>query len=93
MTVKEIYDGLGTFDDEDRAKYAGALCKNLSPVSMKTLLEFQNTWDGRKSPEEFFGAQAKKIKTCVDLEIGQVGQLVRQATGLSDLTWETEIVA
>ena len=93
MTVKEIYDKLETFSDDDRAKYAGALCEKLSPTSMQTMLEFQDTWDGNKPPEEFFEAQVKKIKMCVDLEVGQMGQMVRMASGLGVLEWETEIAA
>ena len=93
MTVKEIYDKLETFGDDDRAKYAGALCGKLSPTSMQTMFEFQDTWDGNKTPKEFFEAQAKKIKMCVDLEIGPMRQTIRQIAGLKALTWETEIAA
>lgn len=92
MTVKEIYDSLDTFTDEERQKYAGALCKELSPVSMKTLLEFQNSWDGDRPASEFFAAQAEEIKKCVVLEISHTGEIVRQATNLEPLTWETEVI-
>ncbi len=93
MTVKQIYDKLETFNDDERAKFAGVLCEKLSPTSMQTLHEFQNTWNGSKSPEEFFKAQAKEIKICIELEVGQMGQMVRQVAGLETLTWETEIAA
>ena len=93
MTVKEICGKLETFSDDERQKYTGGLCKILSPVSMATLHKFQEDWDGNKSPEEFFKAQAKEIKTCVELEIGPVGGTVRQLSGLEPLTWETEIAA
>ncbi|KKL56831.1 hypothetical protein LCGC14_2241510 [marine sediment metagenome] len=93
MTVKEIFERSEAFNDEDRAKYIGGLCKVLSPVSMSTLYEFQDSWDVNKSPEEFFKAQSKEIKDCVELEIGPTGKMVRQAAGLEPLTWETEIVA
>lgn len=93
MTVKEICDKLATFDDENRVKYAGGLCKALSPVSMSTLQQFQRDWDGNKSPAEFFAAQAEEIKKCVELEIGTLGDTVRQLTGLEPLKWETEIAA
>ncbi len=91
MTVKEIFEKLETFDDDDRAKYTGGLCKALSPVSMSTLFNFQDKWDGSKSPEEFFKAQSKEIKACVELEVGPAGVVVRQASGLQPLTWETEV--
>lgn len=92
MDVKQIYDKLETFNDDDREKYAGALCEKLSPISMQTLQEFQNTWDGKKTPEEFFKAQAEQIKTCVALEVGPMGKMVRQIAGLDLLNWETEII-
>lgn len=93
MTVKEICDKLATFNDDDRARYAGGLCEILSPTSKQTLHNFRDNWDGRKTPTEFFKAQAQQIKMCVELEIGPIGQTVRQVMGLEPLTWETEIAA
>lgn len=93
MTVKEIYDGLTTFSEKDRVRYVGGLCKVLSPLSKGTLMDFQNSWDGNKLAEEFFQAQAETIKTCIKLEIGPLGETVRQVKGLDPLTWETEILA
>ena len=93
MIVKEIYDKLETFNDDDRATYAGALCKELSSVSMQTLREFQNNWDGSRPASEFFAEQAKEIKKCVVLEVSRTGEMIRKATNLEPITWETEIAA
>jgi len=93
MTVKQIFDKLETFDKSDRAKYVGALWKQLCPVSKSTLLDFQQGFDSKKGMEEFFKEQARQIKNCIQLEIGQMGNTVRKIMGLEPLTWETEIAA
>ena len=92
MTVKEVYDKLSTFSDEERPLYTGGLCQMLSPVSMQTLMEFQRNWDGDKAPEEFFAAQAEEVKKCVDLEISGIGQMVREIAKLAPISWETEVM-
>ena len=93
MTVKEIYDQIDSFDDDKRKTFLGGLCKKLSSLSMQTLRNFENTWDGSGGFEEFCKLQAKKFKVCIEFEIGSVGHAVRMSQGLEPLTWETEIVA
>lgn len=93
MTIKEIYEQMDGFDDDKRATFLGGLSELLSEVSMQTLRDFQNKWDGSKDFEAFCEAQAKEFKACIELEIGPAGQAVRKAMGLEPLLWETEIAA
>ena len=93
MTVKQVYDKLGTFNNDERQRYAGGICKLLCPVSIQTLMTFQDEWDGSKPASEFFKAQAEEIKKCIDLEISLFGAVVRKTAGLEPLEWETEIAA
>lgn len=93
MTVKEICDKLDSFTDTERDEHVTAMCKLLSRVSMKTLMDFQRDWDGKKGFTEFIKAQAKEIRKCVTLEISHFGQTVRDIEELPELAWETEVVS
>lgn len=89
MTVKEVRENLSTYSDEDREGPLTALTKILSGVSMATLREFQNSWDGSKGFSEFRKAQDGKIAECIDLELSSTGKIVREELGLEPLLLTT----
>ena len=95
MTIKELYDKIETMIDDSRADPLRALYKLFSSVSKQTMLEFQYRWDGwdsKKSFEEFVEAQNKQLKSCIALELSSIGKTVREADGITELTWETKLV-
>lgn len=87
MKIKELLEKLDTLEDRECLR---DLTKMLSGVSVATLNEFQNTWDGRKPFEEFVVAQNKVIRDCVKLEMSSIGRMVRAQLGMSPLTEDTE---
>jgi hypothetical protein len=79
--------------EEERAQNLQSLIKKFTDLSRVELLEFQNHWDGNKSFEEFREAQDKVFLKCIDLEQSDLGQTVREATGLNEkLTDDLELV-
>jgi hypothetical protein len=91
MTIAELLEKMDAFTDEERKKYLGALLNMLTPVSNQTIVEFQQKWDGSKPFNEFIEAQNRELKTCVGLEMTELGTAVRQRFGLEPITRATVI--
>ena len=95
MKISEYLSRLDNWSgDDDRGKYLRPLLDRLCPISAQTLREFQNTWvdpDGTRFAE-YVVAQNAEIKKCLQLELTELGQIVRQKFGLEPLTLDTEIV-
>ncbi len=89
MTIKEFYDSIETMVGDSRVGPLEAVAKLFSPISIKTLQNFQDAWDMEKPFEEFVKAQNKKIQTCIFLEISVAGEIVREASNLPKLSWDT----
>ncbi len=87
--VMEIVEKLGV--QSDRAKYLSPLLQLFSPVSKKTLRDFQDSWDGTKSFDDFVAAQNSLIKDCLTIELSSFGAATRQALDQPSLTEQTEI--
>lgn len=87
MKIKELLEKLDTLEDRECLR---GLAKMLSDVSVATLNEFQNNWDGRRPFEEFVAAQNKVIRDCVKLEMSSIGGMVRAQLGMAPLTEDTE---
>jgi len=95
MTLKEIYDNMDSFTDEERAEIFTKVFTLFSPPSHSTLRDFQNKWDRRKSFEEFVKAQNETIRLCLDMEMSPMGELIRRGavmTGiLPKIDWDYEV--
>jgi len=92
MKVKEILERMADFTDEERQKYIGGLCNKVCSISKASLLNFQNSWDGTKTFDEFKTTQNKVIKECIEMEISAIGTKIRKRNfNLEPLTLETEI--
>ncbi len=92
MTIKEIFDGIEDFDEKQKVAILPMLFSGFTKQSQQELLAFQANWDGSKPYSEFVAGQTKIAKAMIELEIGPIGQTVRQFSGLPEWTWETEIV-
>ena len=91
-TVREIIDQMEDMNDSDRAKYLRNLTERMTPMSYQSIVDFQQSWDGSKSFEEFKKAQEKVIKAAITMELSDIGKEMAKIGGVSsDLTWETEI--
>ena len=68
MTIKDVLDNMDSWQEEERNQLHGVMDR-LCGVSLQTLREFQITWDGTKSFEEFRVAQNKVIRDCIEIEL------------------------
>lgn len=91
MTIKEILEKLDDFKGKEREKYLRSLFDNLTPFSQNQLRNFQDTWDGNKSFEEFVKAQNKEIRMCIEMELSEIGKITRKAIDLQPLNENDEI--
>jgi len=91
MTVKEIYDNVENFTEEQRAEHLLNLSKHFCKVSIKELHNFQDNWNPAKGMKAFFIEQAQLFKKCINLEVSDFGKTVRASLDLKPLTWDTEI--
>lgn len=92
MTVKAVMETVEKLGVQpDRAKYLSPLVQLFSPVSKKTLRDFQDLWDGTKSFDDFVAAQNSLIKDCLTIELSSFGAATRQALGQPLLTEQTEL--
>lgn len=89
MKISEILENMDSFTDAERTKYLGGMFKKISNISKASLSEFQRTWDGSKSFEEFKIAQNKVVRDCIGCEI--LINDVKEKEGLEIFTLETEI--
>lgn len=90
MTVTDVLEQLDTLDGEGRAILV-RLTNRLTPISVRTLHEFQANWDGDKSWEEFRVAQNDVIRKCVSTEMSRLGQMAREVLHLPPLTGDSEV--
>lgn len=91
MTVKEIYDTMDGFTEEQRDKFLNGLFDIFCGLSIKSIISFQTNWDGSRPFAEFVIEQNKVIRMCIDMEVSDIGSHVRSLLGLSPLTMDTEI--
>ena len=91
MLVKEIYDNIENFTEDQRAEHLLNLSKRFCEVSMGELQNFQNNWNPSKGMKAFFAEQGQLFKKCINLEVSDFGKTVRAAMGLEPLMWDTEI--
>ena len=92
MTVQDVKENLAKYTTEERAEHLGKLIKLFSGVSHSTLQQFQKTWDGTRTFEEFRKAQDIVIVKCIDLEVSDFGKMARSAMGLEPLHLTTVLV-
>ena len=91
MTIREFYDKLPDFTDEERQEFGAKMANLFSGPSMSTMMEFQSTWDPSKGPVAFFKEQVKKFRECLKLEMATIGKTVREIQKLPAISWETEL--
>lgn len=94
MKIKEYIDYLNKeWDGIDDRSILKPLVACFSPVSKQTILKAQRKQfeDSDGNFKAFADAQANEIKKCIELEISEIGVLVRQNLGLPILTLDTEI--
>ena len=90
-TLKQIYDEVENFSEEDRVKYISKLWDEFSFLSKDKLINFQADWDGAVGTDAFFKAQAKQIKIRIDMEMSDIGKDIRIARNKDSLSWDTKI--
>lgn len=91
VKLKEIREKLDSYDSDQRESILGGLADALSPVSLQSLREFQQGWDGSKSFEEFVAAQNEVFRQCIDLECSSFGEVVRAQLGLDPINLDADI--
>jgi len=82
---------MDTFSDEDRKKYLGKLCANLTPISKQHIRWFQLDWDKSKSYSEFKKEQNEIIRMCLKIELSISGKDVRTLAGMDVLTLNSDL--
>ena len=90
MTIKELLENLGGMGSE-REKPLLRLMKELSPVSISSLMKYQADWNSEKTWEEFKEAQNKLVKECVELECSEFGRMVRSVLNLPPFNLNLEV--
>ena len=90
MNIKTFLDEFESWEGDDRKKM-NPMLNMLSPLSEGELRAFQDRWDSSHPYDEFVKAQNKKIRQCIELELGALGTQIRTTIGLDPLTLETEI--
>jgi len=91
MKIEEILKKMDGFSDKERGTTLRSLLDKLCPVSKNQLMNFQSDWDGSRAFEEFKREQNKVIKDCVEMEVSEIGSVVREKLGLPSISLETEI--
>jgi hypothetical protein len=91
MNLQDVIDKVDDFTEDERVEYLTKVFDILCPISMKTMSEFQVTWNGSRGFEEFVKEQNKQIKMCIKLECSEVGKIVREKLKLPVITLETEL--
>lgn len=91
MNIRECIDDWETMDDKVKADVGTKLFNILSGVSQQEMRQFQMIFDGSKTFGDFKKAQKEKLEFCLNLEIADIGNTVREALGLELITWETEL--
>ncbi len=82
MTLAYFLENFDKIDLSQREKFIRPVAKHLCIVSRATLADFQATWDGDKSFEDFVKAQNQVIRKCIEIEISFLGQAVRKTLNL-----------
>jgi len=85
MTIDELRTQLSDMEWELRRQAVINLWPILSGVSQETMRQFQEKWDAKKPYEEFVKSQNKELLTCIDMEMSNTGQIVREQFGLPPL--------
>lgn len=92
MTIHEVLDRIDSIGEGDgREPMAKALASKLCPVSLQTLVAFQEGWDTKRPWGEFVVAQNKVLRECVMLETTDIGTVVREQFRLEPITMDTQV--
>lgn len=94
MTIQEIIELLSKANELDSKTIdiiSEKLNHSLTKVSRKTMKQFHIMWDGDKPWDEYIVAVCAEIKKCIEIELSDIGSLVREIEGLPPLTLNTEI--
>jgi hypothetical protein len=89
MTIQDLLDNMDNWYDEERNQLRPVL-DMLTGVSLETFQRFESGWDG-ESYEEFISAQNKVIRECIELEMSELGQIVREKLGYKPLTLDSVV--
>ena len=93
MTGHEILEKMDNFSSEERASILGPFIAKLSPVSKKSLSEWQEVFLAEHKRDEFelfVKEQNKEIRKMVELETSEIlGVEVRKALGLEPFDLDT----
>jgi len=94
MKIEDILDILDNLADDEREFVLRPLLKVFSRVSLIALKELQNHCKTNNiSYDEFVQRQNKLIRQCVELEMDDLGKLLRGESELADITLETDVAA
>ena len=95
MTIKEFLDGLDEMGNATREVTLRELTRVLSPPSIATLQNFQEKFmaeNPEKPPfEVFVKAQNKEVVKCLEMEMSDIGGMVRGLTGFAPISLDTVI--
>jgi hypothetical protein len=82
MKVEEFMHKFLVMPEEEREKVGRALWNMFSPISITTMLNFQNNWNDNKAYEEFKIAQNKEFETCIRCKMTELGTMIRKNLGM-----------
>lgn len=80
MLLSELKTKLeeNTITDLERKAHVGNLLQHFTPVSIKTIQDFQLGWNFSRDQSEFFTNMHKVILDCILLEQSELGLMVRE---------------
>ncbi len=93
MKISQYIDQLGEWESDEREKYLRPLLAVLSPVSLVSIRQCQDSHFMRSKADypAFVKSQNEEIIKCLRLEMADIGTIVRAEVGLEPLTLDTEI--
>jgi hypothetical protein len=92
MTLQEIVDNIDNMtSDEERQEILTKVIDGFSFISKSEVTQFMNNWDRSRPFEEFVQEQNKLIKTCLQMELTELGKVVRETQKLPVWTPQTTL--
>ena len=92
MKIKELIEKLDTLEETERVKLLRIFFTKITPISVQTLKHFQeeffNTTPDNTPFEVFIKKQNEKIKECYNLELSEMGIIVRKQFDMKPLDIE-----
>lgn len=93
MKISEYIEKMSEWESDDREKYLRPLVALLSPVSAKSLMQNQAEHFAKSEADypAFVESQNREIIKCLELEVAEIGSIVRAELGMEPMTLDTDV--